>query len=257
MLVADVDIGVEALQDGERNTTVYFHESGRHHVAHSENESQEWNWLVDVFFEFWDVGDEEVADGGVEDADGGLAEEEEEGADSISNKERSSILKSKNKRLHSRSTEILPSQSNLNICILINEFDKSMEAVKAAAGAVEHATGKGVFIFDFFHLFVDDFEDEADSPNNSQKKSTESKRALIIFETPNKSLTQAKIAASVLRRRKVPRASSNNDGVLEKCLDEFHDPEVAEYLEPHHVLLFLSKFDCFVLAAKFRLSDFA
>jgi hypothetical protein len=108
--------------------------------------------LVNVFLELRNKGNDAVTDGRVQNTDSALSKEEDEGANSISNEERGSVFKGKDKGLHSGCAEVLASERNLDISVLIDELDEAMEAVEAASSAINDAFGQRILVLDFFHL---------------------------------------------------------------------------------------------------------
>ena len=85
--------------------------------------------MVDVFLEVGNVGDHEVADRSVQDADGCLSEEEQEGTDTIGNEEGGGVFEGEDESAHGRGAEVVACEGHLDVGILIDEFDESVEAV--------------------------------------------------------------------------------------------------------------------------------
>lgn len=135
----------------------------------------------------------------------------------------------------------------MNVCVLIDELDETMEAIKAASGAINDAFSHWIAIFNFLHLFVHDFENQTNNPDHSQEECTKSEGALIVLKTPDETLTQTKATPGILSRCEIPSACSYNDGILEQSLNKFHNPKVHEDLNPHKLFLHLRQFDVLIL----------
>lgn len=173
LLVADVHVCVQALQDGKGDATVHFHESSRHHVAHDEDEQEEGHRLVDVLLEVGHVGDQHVANSRVQNTDRRLSEEVYEGSDSVGDEEGGGVLQSEDESLHGRGAEVLAGERDLDVGVLVDELDEAVEAVQAAASAIQYAASKGILVLDLLHLLINDLQNETDCPDHGQQERSE------------------------------------------------------------------------------------
>ena len=254
-LTADVNISIEALQDSQTGWGVYLHENCGHSETDEEDYQQDRDWWVDVFDEFGDIGDDQVAKESICNADCHPAKELDECADTVCDEESGSVLERKHECSHGRSAEVLTGEGDLAVRVLIEELDESVEAIKAAPDAVRNGSHDCVVLLCALHLFVNVFEDDSDNPDHRQNERTKSQWAKIISESPPEPCWEAEAATAVLVGCEIPSAHPNNESESKHGLNEFKSPEESEDMSVSHPLLVITQLDFLQLAPMFRLSD--
>lgn len=134
LLVADVYISVQALEACQTSASENIHEDGSHHEADDEDDSRWGKWIID-FVELFNISDNHVHDESVSKSDGESSEEVDQGTYAIGDEESSGVLKGKDEGSDGGRTETVTGKSNLDVGILVNEFDESVEAIEAASDA--------------------------------------------------------------------------------------------------------------------------
>ena len=256
VLVADIYVSVQALEACQTGASENIHEDGSHHEADNENDSSWRKWVID-FFELINVGDDHVADESVSKSNSESTEKINQGADTISDEESSGVLKGKDEGSEGGWTETVTGKSNLDVGVLVDEFDKSVEAIEAASDAAGNDLDNGVLWVSLFHLLIDEFEGNPDDPNDSKDERAKGKRSKIVSEGPPKSSGDGKTASGLACGGKVPSADAANKDVGEHGLQELADPEEGENVHVGHIFLFLAETDALHLGASLWLSNFS
>jgi len=145
----------------------------------------------------------------------------------------------------------------LDVGVLVDEFDKSVEAIEAASDAAGNDLDNGVVWVSLFHLLIQDFEGNPDDPNDSKDEGAERKRSKIVPDGPPKSSGDGKRSSGLACGSKVPSADAANKDVGEHGLQELADPEECENVHVGHIFLFLAENDALHLGASLWLSNFS
>lgn len=199
LLLADVDVGVEALQDCQATILVDIHERRCQLVAHDENEYEEGDGLVDVLLETGHVGDDQIADASVGHANEDFPKTVNDFANTMRYEEIARVLQGQDAGLHSGRAEWLAVEDHHDISILIQELNEPMEAIQAASSARNQGLSDATFAFQFGDLVVEELESDPKRPDDGQKERSEGEGALVVSEGPPESLPEAEPASSVLR----------------------------------------------------------
>lgn len=254
VLVADINISVQALKACQTGASENIHENGSHHEADYEDNSSWWEWVVD-FLELCYLSDDEVADKSVCQSNGESTEEVNQGTDTVSDEESSGVLKSKNEGSNGGRAETVTGKSNLDIGILVNEFDESVEAIEAASDAIHHDFDSSVLLIGGLHLLIEELESNSDHPDDSKDERAEGERSKVVSDGPPKSSRDRKGASSLAGRSEIPSADATNENIREDGLQELSNPEECENMDVGHVFLFLAELNSLELGTSLWLSN--
>jgi hypothetical protein len=132
-----------------------------------------------------------------------------------------------------RGAEILGCDCAVNVSVLVEEADKSVETVEDASNAAEQASNTTVTSGSLMDLLSKVLKSALDQPDNSQDEGAESKSAHVVSVGPqetleNVGLTGDTIVAWEVLATEVPGCCGADDRELIASHDERADPDHAE-----------------------------
>ena len=181
----------------------------------------------------------EVGQDNAEGGDDSFADHGHNEANKGANAESACVSKHKVESLLRRWAESCGLQSDLNICVLIHEFNVRIDAPdNASDDTCNNLENNVIFSLDLFILVNQVLKEGLDRVENSNQERTESNRAQVVSNAPANSLADADATRGgcvITTLSKVPHASSSSNGELLNSNDECDDPEEAKEVCPEDV----------------------
>jgi len=183
-LLANVNIGIEAVQNASCGGRVEGHEQERNRVGHQKHNQKGANGRVDLYVKLVEVDDQTVGNARVHNGNSKFAEQVENAANSASEHESCGVLQNKEESVDGCGAEAFSSQNDLTIRVLVDVLDKAVTAVESATDAVHDVlnwcdSSCGVHVF---HLAVDVLENGSYHTNNCNNKRAKQYRTQVVSD---------------------------------------------------------------------------
>jgi len=201
-------INNKASQNGIRSESIDCHEDGSNNVGEDENDNCWDQGRVKGITIFGPVGNNEVGSKGSRRSNKDFSEQNEDTSDTGNDTHSQRISENKEESVFCGAAEALAGQGNLDVGVLVQEFNESFEASKVALETLEGVYNNlTVFSCHLLGLSLNISKDDSDHLDNSKNQRSKCDRTKVISEESLDTCSDGfgSILASSLRE--IPQAS--------------------------------------------------
>lgn len=168
-LLHEFFIQTRALENRVGTHTVDAHKEGSDEVSDNNAESSGKNGREEIGLIVFDISEDNVANKSSETSDENASNEDEDITDGGNDSELQWVRPDEQECVLGSSTEMLAGNRNLNVGILVQELDESLEALSVALQALQQVFHERILVLSsLFHLLFNVFQHQSHELNNCQ-----------------------------------------------------------------------------------------